>query len=54
MAKYKCEICGYIYDEKLGDEKYNIAPGTKVEDIPGGECPICKGILPTFWVKIED
>ena len=34
MKKYVCEVCGYVYDEALGDESLGIAPGTKFEDLP--------------------
>ena len=34
MAKWKCIVCGYIYDED--------AEGTKFEDLPDDwECPMC-------------
>lgn len=40
--KYVCELCGWIYDEELGNPKKGIAPGTKFEDIPADhECPSC-------------
>ncbi len=42
MKKYRCEICGYIYDPQTGDPDNNIAPGTAFEDIPDEwTCPIC-------------
>ncbi|MDL2292834.1 rubredoxin [Acholeplasma sp. OttesenSCG-928-E16] len=42
MKKYVCTVCGYIYDEALGDEDHGIAPGTKFEDIPDDwSCPLC-------------
>ncbi len=42
MAKYVCNVCGYIYDEDLGDDSQNIAPGTKFEDLPSDWlCPLC-------------
>jgi rubredoxin len=42
MKKYKCTICGYIYDPLEGDPDGNIAPGTPFEDIPDDwECPVC-------------
>lgn len=42
MKKYKCVLCGYIYDETLGDPDEGIAAGTKWEDIPDDwECPDC-------------
>lgn len=40
--KYVCQICGYVYDEELGDPEHGIAPGTKFEDLPDDfECPLC-------------
>lgn len=33
--KYVCTVCGYIYDEDIGDPENGIAPGTKWEDVPG-------------------
>lgn len=34
MKKYVCKVCGWIYDEALGDPDNGIAPGTKWEDLP--------------------
>lgn len=40
--KYVCDICGWTYDETLGDEAHGIAPGTKFEELPEDfECPVC-------------
>lgn len=42
MKKYKCTICGHVYDPKPGDPDSGIAPGTAFEDIPDDwVCPIC-------------
>jgi flavin reductase (DIM6/NTAB) family NADH-FMN oxidoreductase RutF/rubredoxin len=42
MAKYKCTVCGYIYDPKLGDPDGGIKPGTPFEEIPDDwVCPVC-------------
>ncbi|WKY42904.1 rubredoxin [Eubacteriaceae bacterium ES2] len=42
MEKYECDVCGYVYDPKLGDPDNGIAPGTAFADIPDGwECPTC-------------
>ena len=42
MDKYRCIVCGYIYDPKEGDPDGNIKPGTAFEDIPEDwECPQC-------------
>ena len=40
--KYVCEVCGYVYDEALGDPDNGIAAGTKWEDLPEDfVCPLC-------------
>ena len=42
MAKYKCKVCGYIYDEELGDPENNLKPGIKFESLPDDwVCPLC-------------
>lgn len=40
--KYICDVCGYEYDEAVGDPDNGIAPGTKWEDLPEDfVCPLC-------------
>ena len=40
--KWQCRICGWIYDEELGDPESGIPPGTAWEDIPDDwRCPDC-------------
>ena len=42
MKKYKCGICGYIYDPAKGDPDSGIQPGTAFESIPADwKCPVC-------------
>ncbi len=42
MKKYKCEVCGYVYDPEIGDPDNGIAPGTAFEDLPEDwVCPLC-------------
>ena len=31
--KYVCDVCGWEYDEELGDPDNGIEPGTKFEDL---------------------
>lgn len=46
MAKYKCKICGYIYDEEK--------EGTKFEELPDSwTCPRC-GVPKSLFVKLEE
>lgn len=40
--KYVCELCGWVYDEELGDPENGIAAGTKFDELPDDfECPLC-------------
>ena len=40
--KYVCQVCGYVYDEELGEPESGIAAGTKWEDLPEAYvCPLC-------------
>jgi len=54
MAKYKCTVCGYVYDPELGDPDGGIKPGTPFEDIPDDwVCPVC-GAAKSQFEKLED
>jgi len=40
--KYVCGVCGYEYDETVGDADNGIDAGTKWDDLPGDfVCPLC-------------
>jgi len=53
MAKYRCKICGYIYDPKQGDPDGGIKPGTPFEDIPDSwVCPVC-GAAKSEFEKVD-
>lgn len=42
MEKYKCDVCGWVYDPAEGSPENGIAPGTSFEDLPDDfECPLC-------------
>jgi len=42
MIKYRCTVCGYIYDPKAGDPDSGVKPGTPFEDLPDDwVCPVC-------------
>ena len=42
MKKYRCVVCGHVYDEELGDPDGGIAAGTRFDDIPDDwMCPEC-------------
>ena len=51
MAKYKCTICGWIYDPAVGvDEKgVRIEPGVDFNDLPDDfRCPQCGAVKKWF------
>ncbi len=51
--KYVCDVCGWEYDEALGDESQGIKPGTKFEALPEDfECPLC-GVGKDMFSKSE-
>ena len=53
MEKYKCTVCGYVYDPEQGDPEGNIEPGTSFEDLPDDwVCPVC-GAMKDEFERIE-
>jgi rubredoxin len=53
MGKYRCTICGYIYDPELGEEDSGIPPGTPFENLPDDwKCPVC-GADKSSFEKVE-
>ena len=39
---YVCELCGYEYDPKAGDEDNGIDAGTEFDELPADwVCPLC-------------
>jgi len=53
MAKYKCSVCGWVYDPEIGDQEGGIAPGTPFEKLPDDwVCPVC-GATKSDFEKIE-
>ncbi|MGA3014462.1 MAG: rubredoxin [Bacteroidales bacterium] len=54
MKKYRCMVCGHVYDEAEGDSMRGLPPGTKFEDLPEDwTCPVC-GVLKEEYVEIEE
>ncbi|QSA97691.1 rubredoxin [Methylococcus sp. EFPC2] len=49
FKKYVCAVCGYIYDEELGDPENGIQPGTRWKDVPEDwSCPDCAATKADF------
>ncbi|MCK9603060.1 MAG: rubredoxin [Candidatus Omnitrophica bacterium] len=52
MAKYRCTVCGYIYDPEKGDPDNGVNPGTAFENLPAAwVCPEC-GVAKDMFEKI--
>jgi rubredoxin len=42
MTKWRCIVCGYIYNPKEGDPQAGIKPETPFEELPDDwVCPVC-------------
>jgi rubredoxin len=42
LAKFQCNICGYVYDPAVGDPSQSIEAGTPFEELPEDwTCPEC-------------
>jgi len=53
MVKYRCTVCGWIYDPEIGDPDGGVAPGTAFEDIPDDwQCPVC-GAAKSEFEKVD-
>lgn len=54
MAKYVCDVCGWIYDEAAGYPDGGIAAGTVWADVPADfVCPLC-GVDKSQFSLLED
>ena len=52
MDKYRCTVCGYIYDPAQGDAAGGIPAGTPFEKLPDDwVCPEC-GVGKDMFEKI--
>lgn len=54
MTKFKCKVCGYIYDPATGDDTGGIPPGTPFEELPSDwVCPVC-GAAKELFEPVEE
>ncbi len=54
MKKYKCSVCGYIYDPSQGEPERGIPPGTPFENLPESyTCPVCGATKDMFEPENE-
>lgn len=48
-ARLECKICWYVYDPDIGDDTWQIAPGTPFRALPAHwRCPVCDGAREQF------
>ena len=54
MIKWRCPVCGYIYDPKMGDQEAGIEPGVQFKSLPDSwGCPDC-GTAPDLFERLDD
>jgi len=54
MEKWRCIVCGYIYDPKVGDPESGLEPGVPFKDLPDRwGCPECGASTDSFE-RIEE
>jgi len=50
-TRFECKVCWSVYDPALGDEVWQIPPGTPFADLPPHwTCPNCSAEKPGFLV----
>ncbi|MFH0865114.1 MAG: rubredoxin [Bacteroidota bacterium] len=51
--KYKCIVCGLVFEPEIGDEEHGISIGTSFEEIPDDwVCPLC-GADKSFFKQLD-
>ncbi|ADD08684.1 rubredoxin [Candidatus Aciduliprofundum boonei] len=51
--KWRCMVCGYIYDPEVGDPDSGVPAGTSFEELPEDwVCPVC-GASKDMFEKVE-
>lgn len=54
VAKWRCKVCGYIYDPEKGDPERGVQPGASFEELPEDwRCPVCNAPK-TEFERIEN
>jgi len=42
LMKWRCRICGYVYDEAIGHPEKGVLVGTRFDILPADwSCPVC-------------
>ncbi len=54
MTRWRCTVCGYIYDEAAGEPSTKTAPGTSFAALPDDwRCPVC-GAAKDAFVLVDE
>lgn len=54
-ARMECKICWGVYDPAVGDNYWQVPPGTPFSSLPDHwRCPECDGVKNQFMVIQED
>jgi len=54
MSKYRCIVCGYVYDPVVGDPDNGVVAGTPFANLPDSwVCPEC-GVGKDSFEEIKD
>ncbi len=54
MDKYRCTVCGYVYDPAVGDSEGGVTAGTPFEALPEDwVCPEC-GAAKDMFERLEE
>lgn len=54
MTRWRCTVCGYIYDEANGEPSTGTAPGTPFASLPDTwRCPVC-GAAKDAFVQVDE
>lgn len=49
MKKYRCSVCGWVYNPEEGEPGQDVEPGTPFEELPDSfECPVCAAAKDEF------
>jgi pyruvate oxidase len=55
MSRWKCSVCGYIYDETAGEPATDTVAGTMFRDLPNDwTCPVCGAAKEAFFKLREE
>ncbi len=55
MARYRCPVCGYLYDEAVGDRHEGFPPGSAWAEVPDDwHCPDCGVRDKTDFDAVDD